>query len=56
MCQFPLDLDLSDGKRHHLLRLRGEHLLEYLDCTPKQVQNGLAPVSGDIWSTEVQQD
>ena len=38
MCQFPLDLDLSDGKRHHLLRLRGDQLVEYLNCTPKQVQ------------------
>ena len=37
MCQFPLDLDLSDGKRHHLLRLRGDRLLEYLIGTPKQV-------------------
>ena len=33
----PLDLDLTDGKRHHLLRLRGDHQPGYLDCTPKQV-------------------
>ena len=44
MCQFPLDLDLTDGKRHHLLRLRGELLLEYLDCSPKQVKIDLSPV------------
>ena len=37
MCQLPLDLDLTDGKRHHLLRLRGNQLLVYQGCTPKQV-------------------
>ena len=46
MCQFPLDLDLSDGKRHHLLRLRGDQLMEYLNCTPKQVQLHSELVSG----------
>ena len=37
MCQLPLDLDLTDGTRHHLLRLRGDLLLVYEGCTPKQV-------------------
>ena len=37
MCQLPLDLDLTDGKQHHLLRLRGDQLLVYEGCTPKQV-------------------
>jgi len=38
MCQLPLDLDLTDGKQHHLLRLRGDMLLVYEGCTPKQVR------------------
>ena len=38
MCQLPLDLDLTDGKQHHLLRLRGDLLLVYEGCTPKQVR------------------
>ena len=38
VCQLPLDLDLTDGKHHHLLRLRGDLLLVYEDCTPKQVR------------------
>lgn len=37
LCQLPLDLDLTDGKHHHLLRLRGDFLLVYEDCTPTQV-------------------
>ena len=37
MCQLPLDLDLTDGKQHHLLRLRGDQLLVYEGCTPTQV-------------------
>lgn len=37
MCQLPLDLDLTDGTHHHLLRLRGDLLLVYEGCTPKQV-------------------
>ena len=37
MCQLPLDLDLTDGKRHHLLRLRDNQLLVYQGCTPNQV-------------------
>ena len=37
MCQLPLDLDLTDGRMHHLLRLRGDLLLVYEGCTPKQV-------------------
>ncbi|DBA72461.1 TPA: hypothetical protein ACH3X2_010484 [Trebouxia sp. C0005] len=37
MCQLPLDLDLTDGKQHHLLRLRGDLLLVYEGCTPTQV-------------------
>ena len=37
MCQPPLDLDVTDGKHHHLLRLRGHMLLVYEECTPKQV-------------------
>ena len=37
MCQLALVLDLTDGKRHHLLRLRGNELLVYQGCTPKQV-------------------
>ena len=27
MCQLPLDLDLTDGKHHHLLGLRGNRCL-----------------------------
>ena len=38
MCQLPLDLDLTDGKQHHLLRLRGDLLLVYEGCTPTQVR------------------
>ena len=38
MCQLPLDVDLTDGKVHHLLRLRGNLLLVYEGCTPKQVR------------------
>ena len=38
MCQLPLDLDLTYGKQHHLLRLRGDLLLVYEGCTPKQVR------------------
>ncbi len=38
MSQLPLDLDLTDGKQHHLLRLRGDMLLVYEGCTPKQVR------------------
>lgn len=38
MSQLPLDLDLTDGKQHHLLRLRGHMLLVYEGCTPKQVR------------------
>ena len=38
MCQLPLDLDLTDGQQHHLLRLRGDLLLVYEGCTPTQVQ------------------
>ena len=37
MCQLTLDLDLTDGTHHHLLRLRGDSLLVYEGCTPKQV-------------------
>ena len=37
MCQLPMDMDLTDGKSHHLLRLRGDQLLVYEGCTPKQV-------------------
>ena len=44
MCQLPLDLDLTDGKQHHLLRLRGDLLLVYEGCTPTQVHfPGQAP-------------
>ena len=44
MCQLPLDLDLTDGKQHHLLRLRGDLLLVYEGCTPTQVHlSGQAP-------------
>ena len=38
MCQLPLDLDLTDGKHHHLLRLRGDLLLVYEGCMPTQVR------------------
>ena len=38
MCQLPLDLDLTDGKHHHLLRLRDDLLLVYEECTPTQVR------------------
>ena len=41
MCQLPLDLDLTDGKQHHLLRLRGDQLLVYEGCTPKQVHQNI---------------
>ena len=37
-CQLPLDLDLTDGKQHHLLQLRGDLLLVYEGCMPKQVR------------------
>lgn len=37
MTQCPMDVDVTDGKQHHLLRLRGEHLLVYEGCSPKQV-------------------
>ena len=37
MCQLPMDMDLTDGKLHHLLRPRGDQLLVYEGCTPKQV-------------------
>ena len=44
MCQLPLDLDLTDGQQHHLLRLRGDLLLVYEGCTPTQVHfSGQAP-------------
>lgn len=42
MCQLPLDLDLTDGKQHHLLRLRGDLLLVYEGCTPTQVRQTCA--------------
>ena len=42
MCQLPLDLDLTDGKQHHLLRLRGDLLLVYEGCTPAQVRRTCA--------------
>ena len=38
MCQLPLDLELTDGKQNHLLRLRGDWLLVYEGYTPKQVR------------------
>ena len=34
MSQRPLDLDLTDGKRPHLLRLMGDLLPVYEACTP----------------------
>ena len=37
MCQLPMDLDLTDGRQHHLLRLRDHMLLVYEACTPTQV-------------------
>ena len=37
MCQLPMDMGLTDDKQHHLLRLRGNQLLVYENCTPKQV-------------------
>ncbi len=37
MCQLPMDMDLTDGKQHHLLRLRDDQLLVYEGCTPTQV-------------------
>ena len=40
----PTGLRDLDRKRHRLLQLPGGYLLEYLDCTPKQVQIGLEPV------------
>ncbi|DBA98726.1 TPA: hypothetical protein ACH3X1_014499 [Trebouxia sp. C0004] len=42
MCQLPLDLDLTDGKQHHLLRLRGDMLLVSKGCTPKQAYHEMA--------------
>ena len=39
MCQLPLILDLTDGKHHHLLRLRDDQLLVYQGCTPAQVSS-----------------
>ncbi|DBB15509.1 TPA: hypothetical protein ACH3X3_003730 [Trebouxia sp. C0006] len=42
MSQLPLDLDLTDGKQHHLLRLRGRMLLVYEGCTPKQAYHEMA--------------
>ena len=37
LCQTPLVMDLTDGEVHHLLRLEGQELVVYRDCTPKQV-------------------
>lgn len=37
MCQLPMDIDLTDGRQHHLLRLRDYMLLVYEGCTPTQV-------------------
>ncbi|DBA84462.1 TPA: hypothetical protein ACH3X1_006089 [Trebouxia sp. C0004] len=42
MCQLPLDLDLTDGQQHHLLRLRGDLLLVYEGCTPTQAYHEMA--------------
>lgn len=36
-CQLPVDIGLTDGKHHHLFRLRNDQLLVYENCTPKQV-------------------
>ncbi|KAL3147718.1 hypothetical protein ABBQ32_002461 [Trebouxia sp. C0010 RCD-2024] len=44
MCQLPLDLDLTDGQQHHLLRLRGDLLLVYEGCTPTQAYHEMADV------------
>lgn len=37
LCQTPLLMDLTDGEVHHLLRLQGQELVVFQDCTPKQV-------------------
>ncbi len=42
MSQLSLDLDLTDGKQHHLLRLRGDLLLVYEGCMPTQVRQTCA--------------
>ena len=47
MCQLPLDLDLTDGNQHHLLRLRGDLLIVYEGCTPTQVRRTCA----SLWTS-----
>ena len=47
-CQLPLDLDLTDGKQHHLLPLRGDLLLVYEGCTPTQVRRTCA----SFWTSQ----
>ena len=47
MCQLPLDVDLTDGKQHHLLRLRGDLLFAYEGCTPTQVRQTCA----SLWTS-----
>lgn len=42
MCQLPLDVDLTDGKQHHLLRLRGDLLFVYEGCMPTQAYREMA--------------
>ena len=46
-CQLPLDLDLTDGKQRHLLRLRGDLLLVCEGCTPTQVRRTCA----SLWTS-----
>ena len=57
MCQLPLDLDLTDGTHHHLLRLRGGLLLVYEGCTPKQVgQTRLVFLTSSLQVVQVQRN
>ncbi|KAL3142200.1 hypothetical protein ABBQ38_002550 [Trebouxia sp. C0009 RCD-2024] len=42
MCQLPMDIDLTDGRQHHLLRLRDYMLLVYEGCTPTQAYHAMA--------------
>lgn len=37
VCQTPILVDLTDGELHNLLQLKGNALLKYENCSPRQV-------------------